>query len=50
MWVWDEGCSVLDEVWYWLEEAGVFGIPVAANIVSLILNIFWGIFGCDFWT
>lgn len=49
MLVWDGGCQALDDAWYWLAENGIFDIPIVGNLVSAFINLFWGLFLCDFW-
>ncbi|MBN2311008.1 MAG: hypothetical protein JXR94_18680 [Candidatus Hydrogenedentes bacterium] len=42
-------CEMLDNLWGFIEsETPLFDIPIVSNLLSMVINIFWGLFGCDF--
>ena len=40
-------CGLLDNVWGWLGEAGVFEIPVLGDLVLSMLEWLWDLLSCD---
>ncbi|MBN2311007.1 MAG: hypothetical protein JXR94_18675 [Candidatus Hydrogenedentes bacterium] len=42
-------CEMLDGVWNFLDnETPLLDIPILSNLISMVVGIFWGLFGCDF--
>ncbi|MBN2311006.1 MAG: hypothetical protein JXR94_18670 [Candidatus Hydrogenedentes bacterium] len=42
-------CEALDNLWDFIYyETPLFNIPILSNLTSMVVGIFWGLFGCDF--